>query len=185
MEGKIYEFLADGFDEIEALVPVDAFRRADLDVETVSMNRKKVVQAAHHVNIEADRLFEDVGFNDAILLLIPGGLYGAEHLMQHEALGKLLKEYASGQKLIGAICAGPSVLGELGILDGRRATVAPGWERHLKGADYTREAVTVDGNIITADGAGSVYPFTFKLMERLIGKDKTVEMERKMMYLHE
>jgi 4-methyl-5(b-hydroxyethyl)-thiazole monophosphate biosynthesis len=185
MEGKIYEFLADGFDEIEALVPVDAFRRAGLSIETVSISGNKVVQAAHHVNIEADKLFEEVGFDDAVLLILPGGVSGAENLMQHEALGKLLKEYASEQKLIGAICAGPSVLGELDILDGRKATVAPGWEQHLKGADYTKEAVTVDGNITTADGAGSVYPFTFMLMERLIGKDKTVEMERKMMYLHE
>ena len=127
---KIYTFLADGFEEIEALTPIDLLRRADNEVVTVSIMGRRLVHASHGVNIEADTLFEEAGdFADGELFILPGGGVGTQNLGSCEPLLALIKEkYAAGVR-VAAICAAPSIFGKLGFLKGRKAIVYPGTAR--------------------------------------------------------
>src|SRR5690554_5392236 len=118
---KVALFLANGFEEIEALGTVDILRRAQIPVITVSITDDKVVTGAHNVPVTADAIFSETDFKDIEILVLPGGMPGAKHLNEHEGLKKLIAEYNSKGKQIGAICAAPMVLGGLGILDGKRA----------------------------------------------------------------
>ena len=157
---KVYEFLANGFEDIEALAPVDILRRGGLEVVTVSITGSEYVESAHGVEVKADVWFEDVeSFDDADLLLLPGGMPGAANLDMHHQLGQVLIDHCERGKLMGAICAAPLVLGRRGLLDGRRATCYPGFEQYLDGAEITHELVTEDGNIITGSGLGAAIPF--------------------------
>lgn len=121
---KAYVFLADGFEDIEALAPVDILRRGGIDVKTVSINATDMVASAHGVQVKADMMFADADFSDADLLMLPGGMPGAKNLDEHEGVRAALVRHAEQQKLIGAICAAPMVLGHLGLLRGKRATRA-------------------------------------------------------------
>ena len=161
---KVYEFLADGFEEIEALAPVDILRRGGVDIQTVSINDTKEVTGSHGVIMMADKLFDEVDFSDADLLLLPGGMPGATNLMAHEGVQQaLLNQHAEGKR-IGAICAAPMILGQLGILQGCRATCYPGFEKFLEGAEYTAEPVTVDGHITTGEGPGASFAYSYQLL---------------------
>ncbi len=180
---KVYEFLAEGFEELEALAPVDVLRRADVPVQTVSVTGEKTVCSSHGVQVVTDLLFEDHSFKDADLLLLPGGMPGASHLNDHEGLRQLLLQHVGSGKRVGAICAAPMVLGTLGLLQGRRATCAPGFEQHLKGAQYTSELVTEDGPFITAKGAAASLPYAYRLLALFRSEEEIHEMQRKMQYL--
>ncbi len=170
---KIYVFMADGFEDIEALAPIDILRRGGMDVTTVSINDTLEVESAHRVTILADTVFEAADFSDADLLVLPGGMPGAANLDNHEALGELIVEHNAQGKYLAAICAAPLVYGRRGILQGKRATCYPGFEKYLDGAEYTRELVTTDGNIITADGPGAAMPFGYTLLS-LFADEQTV-----------
>lgn len=166
---KVALFLANGFEEIEALGTVDILRRAQIPVITVSITDDKVVTGAHNVPVTADAIFSETDFKDIEILVLPGGMPGAKHLNEHEGLKKLIAEYNSKGKQIGAICAAPMVLGGLGILDGKRATTYPGFEPELIGAKVTGENVVVDGNITTGRGPGLVFEFALRLVEQIAG----------------
>ena len=122
MEAKVYQFMADGFEDVEALIPVDVLRRGGVDIKTVSIMGRLEVESAHGVTIKADMLFEDADLSDADLLMLPGGMPGASNLDAHEGLKAALLKQAEAGKKISAICAAPFVLGKLGILKGKRAT---------------------------------------------------------------
>lgn len=132
---KVYEFLATGFEDIEALIPLDIMRRAGVDFKTVSVTGDRLVESAHGVKLEADLLIEEANFSDADLIMLPGGLPGATNLNAHEGVRRALVEQNARGKMIGAICAAPMVLGGLGMLEGKRATCYPGFEKYLEGAD--------------------------------------------------
>ncbi len=166
---KVALFLANGFEEIEALGTVDILRRAQIPVITVSITDDKVVTGAHNVPVTADAIFSETDFKDIEILVLPGGMPGAKHLNEHEGLKKLIAEYNSKGKQIGAICAAPMVLGGLGILDGKRATTYPGFEPELIGAKVTGENVVIDGNITTGKGPGLVFEFALRLVEQIAG----------------
>lgn len=166
---KVYVFLADGFETVEALAPVDVMRRAGLDVVTVSIMGRKDVVSAQSVTVAADEVYESLDFSDADALVLPGGGVGTDNLSAHESLRALLVDACSGGKLVAAICAAPMVFGRIGILKGKRATCYPGCEGDLFGADYTAVAVEQDGNIITACGPGASFSFGFAIVERLCG----------------
>lgn len=166
---KVALFLANGFEEIEALGTVDILRRAQIPVVTVSITDKKVVTGAHNIPVTADATFSETDFSDIDILVLPGGMPGAKHLNEHEGLKELIAEYNSEGKQIGAICAAPMVLGGLGILDGKRATAYPGFEPELIGAKVTGENVVVDGNITTGKGPGLVFEFGLRLVEQIAG----------------
>lgn len=168
---KVYLFLADGFEEIEGLTVVDLLRRAGIEISMVSITGKKMVVSSHKIKIEADELFEDADFNDAAMLVLPGGMPGTNHLADHEGLVFLLKEFNRQGKDLAAICAAPSVLGMNGILEGKRATCYPGYEDKLLGAKATGNKVEADTNIITSKGMGTSIDFALCIIEKL--KDKS------------
>ena len=126
---KVYEFLANGFEEIEALAPVDILRRADVTVQTVSVTGSQLVESSHGVTIKTDLLFEQAGdFSDADLLMIPGGMPGSTNLNAHEGVRQALRRQYDAGRRVAAICAAPMVLASIGILQGKRATCSPGFK---------------------------------------------------------
>lgn len=169
----MYVFLADGFEEIEALAPIDVMRRAGLSVTTVSVTDSLTVTGAHGIPVVADTLFSQCDYAEAALLFLPGGLPGATNLQAHTGLCQLLTAKASQPDvIISAICAAPLVLGGLGLLQGKQATCYPGFEDTMQGAHYTAAKVTVDGHIFTACGPGAAWELGFTFVEHFCGADK-------------
>lgn len=166
---KVYVFLADGFETVEALAPVDIMRRAGIEVTTVSIMGRREVVSAQSVTVMADILFEECCFCCFDACVLPGGGAGTEILSAHEPLRKTLLEEAGKGTLIAAICAAPMVLGRAGLLKGIKATCYPGCEGELFDAEYTASAVEKDGNIITACGPGASFDFGFAIVEYLCG----------------
>ncbi|MBQ7423660.1 MAG: DJ-1/PfpI family protein [Prevotella sp.] len=164
---KVYQFMADGFEDIEALAPVDVLRRGGVDIKTVSIMGSREVTSAHGVTILADLTFEEADLSDADMLLLPGGMPGAANLHDHEGLRDTLIAHAGKGKRIGAICAAPFVLGSLGLLRGKRATCYPGFEGRLEGAEYTAEMCTVDGTFTTGKGPGAALQYAYTILAQL------------------
>lgn len=167
---RVYVFMADGFETVEALAPVDVMRRAGLQVTTVSIMGRPDVESAHGVVVKADELFENLLFDDADALVLPGGGLGTENLSAHESLRVLLLDACSQGVLVAAICAAPMVLGRIGLLNGKRATCYPGCEGDLFGAEYTAAPVELDGNILTACGPGASFDFGFAIVRHFCGQ---------------
>lgn len=179
---KIYVFLATGFEDVEALGFVDVCRRASLPVCMVSVTGDKVVMSAHSVGIVADALFEDVDFSDAKLLYLPGGMPGATNLDNHTGLrGLIMQHYESGKPLA-AICAAPLVYGNLGLLEGLKATCYPGFEDFLTGADATGELVVHDGQFFLGKGPAAVLQLSYDIVSYLCGKDVADGISKGMLY---
>ena len=165
---KVYVFMANGFEDVEALIPIDVLRRGGVDVITVSTTEDIIVESAHGVGIRADMMFTACDFSDADLLMLPGGMPGASNLFEHEGVCQALKLQAAAGKKIAAICASPAVvLAQLGLLDGKKATCYPGFERMLETADYTGALVTVDGNITTGEGPAAAFPYAYTILADL------------------
>lgn len=181
---KVYVFFANGFEEVEALTPVDVFRRAGIEVCTVSISPSNFVKGAHDVVIKADKIFEECKFDDADLLVLPGGMPGATNLNEYQPLRNLLIEHNLRHKKIGAICAAPFILGGLGLLDGKKATCYPGFEKYLTGAEYTADLVTVDTNIITGEGPAASFEFAYTLLRQIAGSKPVEEIREGMRYKH-
>ena len=135
----VYVHLADGFEEVEALTTVDLFRRAQIGVQTVSITGKKEVTGAHNVTVEADILFEETDYEQCEMIVLPGGMPGAEHLGNHEGLTSHIRCFAKNDKYIAAICAAPMVFGALGVLDGlSKRKGSGGWKnRHIHGTGHS------------------------------------------------
>ena len=182
---KVYVFLADGFEDVEALIPVDVWRRGGIDVTTVSTTVFPLVQSAHGVNIEADVMLEQCDFSDADLLFLPGGMPGATNLYENEGVCKaVVDQHAKGKK-VAAICASPAVvLSPLGILDGKKATCYPGFEDALIESDYTADLVTVDGNVTTGEGPAAAFPFAYELLAQLVNKQTADQIADGMRFKH-
>ena len=179
---KVYLFLADGFETVEALAPVDVMRRAGLDVVTVSIMERREVVSAQNVTVVADALYEEVAFDDASALVLPGGGVGTDNLSAHGPLREALVAAHERGLLVAAICAAPMVLGRIGILQGRKATCYPGCEGDLFGAEYTVAAVQEDGNIITGCGPGVSFDFGFAIVERLCGAGTVATLRSQMQF---
>lgn len=184
---KAYVFLADGFEDVEALIPIDVLRRGGVEVVTVSTTDFPLVESAHGVAIEADLQFEQVDTSDADLLMLPGGMPGASNLYAHEGVCKAVCEQAGAGRKVAAICAAPAVvLAPLGILDGRKATCYPGFEQALRegNAQYTSDLVTVDGNITTAEGPAAAFPYAYELLAQLVDQKTSDQVAEGMRYKH-
>ncbi len=173
----IYVYLAEGFEEVEALTAVDVMRRAGIEVQTVSITGEKIVRGTHDIKVEADILYEEADHAKCEMIVLPGGLPGADYLNEHEDLAKQIVSFAKDDsKKVAAICAAPQVFGTCGILEGKKATIYPSMEDCLKGGQATGENVTVDGNIITGMGPALAMEFALKLVEELKGKDAAEEV---------
>ena len=178
----IYQFLATGFEDIEALAPLDIIRRAGLDITTVSITDEKVVYSAHGVGVVADATLSEVDLAGADMLVLPGGLPGSTNLDECEPLRQaILKHHAEGKPLA-AICAAPMVYGHLGILEGVKATCYPGVQGELKGAEYTADIVTKDGQFITGRGPAAAMEFGYAIAEHFLGKEAVAPLREGMIY---
>ena len=166
-----YIFLADGFEEVEALTSVDVMRRAGMPVTTVSINPGLEVTGAHGVTVMADSLFDDNDYSDAEWLVLPGGIPGAPNLAAHEALCDLLTAQDERGGKVGAICASPAVvLAPLGILQDRNAVCYPSMEQGIEGVNWTTGAVAVDGNVVTGNGPAAAAPFALDMVAQSLGR---------------
>lgn len=180
MNKVIYLFLADGFEESEALTTVDVLRRANLKVRTVSVTDSLTVRGAHGISVISDTLFSNCSFEKVKALVLPGGMPGAETLGKHKGLTELLQKYKDSEVILAAICAAPMVLGQLGILQDKKAVVYPGFESKLKGAEIQNSLVVSDDNIITAKGPAAAFPFALTLAEKLAGKETANQIRKDM-----
>lgn len=178
----IYVFLATGFEDIEALAPVDILRRASLEVSTVSVTGERIVESAHGIGIRADMLLDEVDFTCAEMLVLPGGLPGATNLDACQPLTDALARHGKAGGAVAAICAAPLVLGHLGLLQGRRATCYPGFETELKGACVTGAIVERDGNVITGKGPGAAFEFGYAIVDFFMGEGASLPLREGMMY---
>lgn len=163
--------LAEGFEEIEAIGSIDILRRAGIDTVVVSVSGNLSVTGAHAITVKADQMVEKTDFSGVDMIVLPGGMPGAKHLKEHELLREKLLAFHQNGKFIAAICAAPMVLGDLGILENRKATCYPGFENQLKSAILTPDAVVEDRHVITGKGPGLVFDFALKLVEKLSGKE--------------
>ena len=168
---SVIVFLADGFEECEGLLVVDLLRRAGIGVTTTSIMERLEIMSSHGVRLQADALAEDVDFDAADMIVLPGGMPGTMNLKDNEIVRKRCLEFAASGKYVAAICAAPSILAELGLLEGKPATCHPNFEGKTCGAVVTHESVTVAGNIITGRGLGAGIPFALKLIEILVDKE--------------
>lgn len=171
---EVYLFLIDGFEEIEALATVDILRRGGVSLETVSLTGKTVVNGSHQIAVSADCLFAEHDFSQAEMLIVPGGTVAFN---EHDGLKALLSTFMNEDRPVGVICAAPSVLGNLGLLQGRKVTCYPGFEKYLTGAEVQDgAAVVVDGNLISGRGPGLAMEFALTLLAQLKGQGKSEEV---------
>ena len=182
MQKQICVFLADGFEEIEGLTVVDLLRRAGIGVTTVSITGQLTVHGAHGIDVQADKLFEETKYEETEMVVLPGGMPGTIHLGEHEGVRGILEQFYEKEKWIAAICAAPTVLGKMGMLEGRRATCYPGMEADLSGAEAVEEAVAVSDFIITSRGLGTAIDFALTLIEKLAGRAKADEIKESVIY---
>ncbi len=167
---KAIVFFADGMEECEALITVDILRRAGIEVITASIMGRLPVTSSRNIVIQADVLAEAADYTDADLIVLPGGRVGTENLQGSELVRRKCIEFAADCR-VAAICAAPSVLAELGLLEGRKATCHPDFENKMAGADLTGGSVAVDGNITTGQGLGATFAFALTLVTDLVGKE--------------
>lgn len=182
---KVYIFLANGFEEIEGLTVVDLLRRANIEIEMVSITGDIFINGAHHIITKADVLFENADFSDADMLVLPGGMPGTNSLKAHEGLDQLLKQFHAQGKKLSAICAAPSVLGTKGLLKGKNATCFPGHEDSLIGAHVKNATVVEDGNIITSKGMGTSIDFALSIIKNIAGETEAERIARAIQYRNE
>lgn len=167
----VYVFLADGFEEIEALAPVDFLRRAGVAVKTAALNEKTAI-GSHNITVNTDINADDVLLTEELeAIILPGGMPGAQNLNDDERVQKAIDYALSSGKLVCAICAAPFILGRKGALKGKKATCFPGFEEELLGATVVNQGVVKDGNVITAQGAGVAWEFGEKIAGELVGND--------------
>ncbi len=176
----IYVLLADGFEEIEAIEPIDIMRRAGLEVKTVGVMGKQVT-GAHGIKVEADILIDEVDLSAMELLMLPGGM-GYVNLENSKEV-KALADFAIKNEIyLSAICASPSILGKWGYLKGKKATCFPGFEKFLQGAEVVADKAVCDGKFITGKGAGAAADFGFLIVEKLLDRKKADEIRCSMQY---
>ncbi|MBF0522753.1 MAG: DJ-1/PfpI family protein [Candidatus Omnitrophica bacterium] len=172
MPKKALVILAEGFEEIEAVTPIDLLKRAGVDVTTAGVGNTKIKGARVQITVLTDKKIEDVS-KDFDAVILPGGMPGASNLAASKAVNEIVQDANTNGKIIAAICAAPAVvLTPLGILKNKTATCFPGMEKQFdKTTLFKEEPVVIDGNIITSRGAGTAYAFALTIVEKLVGKD--------------
>ena len=167
----VYVFLADGFEIIEAMAPIDMLRRAKVGVTTVGVD-KELITSSCGISVKADITSAEFKFTDVEAIVIPGGMPGVLNLEKSEIVQSAIDEAVACGALICAICAGPSILGHKGLLIGKNAICYPGFEESLEGAIISSDHVVTDGNYITAKGAGVSVEFGLEIVKKLVGADE-------------
>lgn len=165
-------FLADGFEESEAIVPLDILRRSGAEVKTVSIVKEKTVTGSHGIKVTADISVYELPKDPPEMIVLPGGMPGADNLNESNPVKYMVADTYKRGGFVAAICAAPIVFGSMGLLNGRNATCYPGFEEKLVGATIKNEKVVRDGNIITAIGMGAALDFGCELVRALKGKQE-------------
>ncbi len=178
---KAIVFLADGFEECEGLIVVDILRRAGVETVMASAMDDLLIDSSRHITVMADAMAADVDFDSVDLIVLPGGRLGTENLGANKFVVEKCREFAESRHLA-AICAAPSLLVSLGLLEGKAATCHPDFEGHMAGAKLTGKSVAVDGNIITGQGLGASFDFAFELVNILVGPAMTEQIKRAICY---
>lgn len=176
-----YIFLADGFEECEALVPVDILRRADVEIKTVGIG-SNVITGAHGIKVVCDTVNKDLTFENLEGIILPGGMPGTLNLEKDQTVQKAIDYCAENNLIIAAICAAPSILGHKNLLKGKKATCFPGFEKDLLGATICNEPVVSDGYFITSCGAGAAFQFGFKILSLIKGDVFAEKLSQQMKY---
>ncbi|MDR1801219.1 MAG: DJ-1/PfpI family protein [Lachnospiraceae bacterium] len=179
---RVCVLLAEGFEEVEALTAVDLLRRAGVYVATVSITGADTVSGSNGISVIADDVFEDFEFEKYDVLLLPGGGPGTENLRAHKGTRTQILEFLNTNRLVAAICAAPTILGDMGLLKGKHAICYPGLEPRLSGALVTVKDVVTDGQIITSRGIGTAIPFALCLIEILVDSAKAQEIGKGVVY---
>ncbi|MDD3797194.1 MAG: DJ-1/PfpI family protein [Lachnospiraceae bacterium] len=182
MKEKAYLFLAEGFEEVEGLTVVDLLRRGQVELVTVSVSGSQLVTGSHKIAVMADCRFEEADLSDGTIYILPGGMPGTKNLGAHAGLTGLLKDAKKQGKKLAAICAAPSVYGQLGLLEGETATCYPGFEDQLRGAVVTENKVEVSGQMTTSRGVGTAIPFALKLLEELRGPEEAQRVGKSILW---
>ena len=172
----VYLFLANGFEEVEALATLDVLRRAEINVLTVGVG-SEIINGSHNIPVIPDKLCSEIVLNDKVdAIILPGGMPGTLNLEKDETVNSAIDFAIDNEKLICAICAAPSILGHKGLLEGKKATCFPGFESELFGAETSDEFVIKDGNIITSKGMGCAIEFGLKIVEALQGANSAKKL---------
>ena len=173
---KLGIFMADGCEEIEGLTVVDLVRRAGI------VSGEKTVTGSHKIAFQTDVSKADADFASYDGIVLPGGMPGTTHLMEDDTVNRVIKEFATSGKLVAAICAAPSVLGNAGLLVGKKATCYPGVEGKLTGADFVTDPVAKDGNIITSRGLGTAIEFAAEIVAYLLDESAAKSLKESVVY---
>lgn len=181
---KIWTFLAEGFEEVEALTVVDILRRAKFEVTTVSISEDLFVTSSHNVVVKADKTIAELETELPDVIFLPGGMPGTLNLGANETLKQIIMNAVEQGKWMAAVCAAPSVYGEMGLLKGRKATCYPGFEDKLLGAEYQAEQVVVDGKFVTSQGMGTCIPLGIKLVELLSSEETAMQVKNSIRYMY-
>lgn len=181
----IYVFLADGFEEVEALAPADVLKRAGVSVQLVGIGGKTVA-GSHGISVVCDFTDSEISLNSNLEgIFLPGGMPGTLNLEKSPVVQNAIDWAVENDKLICAICAAPSILGHKGILNGKNAVCFPGFEDELKGAYLSDKFICEDGNIMTAKGMGSAVEFGTRIAVRLVGSDKAKSVHDSLQIYHD
>ncbi|MDR1627484.1 MAG: DJ-1/PfpI family protein [Oscillospiraceae bacterium] len=179
----IYVFLANGFEELEAIAPIDILKRAKLDVKTVGVSEEETVKSSFGLIVKTDIQIENISTENLKAIILPGGLPGTTNLYNNAKIHEVINHCVKNNILIGAICAAPTILGKAGLLKGKKACCYPGCEEELKGAILSQgDPVCTDGNIVTSKGPGTAIEFGFALLEYLKGNRATEIAKNSMQY---
>lgn len=179
---QVYIFFANGSEEIEGLTVVDLLRRAGIEIESVSIEAQKELMGSHNIPIVTDKILSEIDFDQADMLVLPGGMPGTKNLLKQEDLAKQIRKFNQEGKMLAAICAAPTVLAAAGVLDGRQATCYPGFEDQLAAASYVEQSVVCNQNIITSRGLGTAIEFSLAIVAHFKGKEEAKELSNKIIY---
>ncbi|WP_137818271.1 DJ-1 family glyoxalase III [Pseudomonas sp. 2FG] len=174
--------VADGVEDLETVTLIDVLRRADIELLVASIENRRMLTCARGTRLTADAMLVDVLAQDFDLIVLPGGMPGAQHLADHQPLAEQVREHAAAGKLFAGICAAPAVaLQSYGVLKQRRMTCYPAFSDRLSGCTFVDQPVVVDGNCITSQGPGTALEFALTLVEQLLGKGKRKEIAKAML----
>ena len=179
---KAAVFFAEGFEEVEGLTQVDLLRRGGIEADMFSVTDKKEVSGAHGIKIVCDKILDDFKAEEYEAIILPGGMPGTLNLGNSKELCGYILKFNSEKKILGAICAAPSVFGSLGILEGKKACCYPGFEQKLTGAQISFNNVETSSNIITSRGVGTAIDFACALIEAIVDKKTADDVKESIVY---